>query len=517
MIPAQRPSPEDITPSSNMSDMRPASADSACRETPYDDKVDSENQAAQPSPNTGVLASWRGIMIMLVTCGGQLIDNVFLTGVNIAIPAIQKDFHANNADLQWLLSAYTLTFGGFMLLAGVLSDRYGRKNIFCLGMVWFGIWTLINGFAQSFMQLAIFRAVQGIGAALTVPAGVGIVSAFFEGRDRTKALTLFGGAGGAGFCVGLLLGGFLTSALGWRYLFYLSVILTGVLAIVGWIVLPQDQSDNNPAPKLDILGSVVSTAGLVLLSFVLASGGQYGWSTPFIIALLILSIILLVAFVFIETKVPNPIMPLSIWRYPNFAGLWLVGFWTYGSYMALLYYALLTSQNVMHLSTGATALRFIPMGCLGTSLVISMGHLLDRLNKRMMLYAGLICLTVAPIPCALITADSKSFWTHVLPTSLIGIVGVATSYATVTVVLLASVPVSAKSLCGGMINTGFQIGSGFALALASAVVQSVEIDHGHGILEQYRVGLYCSAGMGGLAILCCLVGVRHVHIERTEK
>lgn len=276
---------------------------------------DIEDRTAQGYPDVGILKSWRGAFICIITCTAQMMDNVYMTGVNISLPAIQKDFGIDDSALQWLISAYTLTFGGFLLLAGVLSDRYGRKHIFVAGMAWLSIWTLADGFASSFIQLAIFRAFQGMGAAMTVPSGVGIISSFFVAKDRTRALSYFAAAGAVGFCLGLVLGGFLTSGLGWRYLFWLTVIITGLLGIAGWFMLPEDRKEEgHEKPRLDVLGAAISTGGLVLLSFVLSSGGEYGWHKAFIIVLLIVSVALLAVFAYVEKKVKNPIMPLTLWK-----------------------------------------------------------------------------------------------------------------------------------------------------------------------------------------------------------
>jgi MFS family permease len=193
-------------------------------------------------------------------------------------------------------------------------------------MAWISIWTLANGFATSFIQLAIFRALQGIGAAMTVPSSVGIISSYFIAKDRTTALSFFAASGAVGFCSGLIFGGFLTSSLGWRYVFRIAVTITGTLAILGWVFLPKDRLEGHAKPRLDFLGAALSTGGLILLSFVLSSGGLYGWSKAFIIVLLILSIALLFAFTWVEKKVRDPIMPLSLWKVRNFAGLWITGF-----------------------------------------------------------------------------------------------------------------------------------------------------------------------------------------------
>ncbi|KAK4541306.1 hypothetical protein LTR36_008064 [Oleoguttula mirabilis] len=494
----------------SVSSTRPPSPITAPQTPP--ELFDVEDHTVAGYPDIGTINSWRGCCILLITCGAQMMDNVYMTGVNISLPAIQKEFGVDSGSLQWLISAYTLTFGGFLLLAGVMSDRYGRKQVFCAGMAWLSIWTIADGFATSFIQLAIFRALQGIGAAMTVPSGVGIISSFFVARDRTKALSYFGAAGAVGFCLGLILGGFLTSSLGWRYLFYLTVIITGGLAAVGWLTLPVDRKEGHVKPRLDFLGAAISTAGLILLSFVISSGGEYGWGTAFIIVLLILSVALLVFFAFVEKKVQNPIMPLSLWKTPNFAALWVAGFVAYGGYQTILYYAILTSQEVLHLSAGGTALRFIPMACVGATVVLSLGQVMERFDTKHLLLVGLTFCAVAPIPCAMISRDDISFWKHVFPTSIISVIGIGITYSTITVVAMASVPLSAKSLCGGMINTAFQIGSGVGLALASAVVQSTETNKGHGLLEQYKTGLWCCVGLAGVGLVSTAFGVKSVNV-----
>lgn len=474
--------------------------------------LDVEDHHALGYPDIGTISSWRGASILIVTCGAQLLDNVFMTGVNISLPAIQKDFDVDSGELQWLISAYTLTFGGFLLLAGVMSDRYGRKHIFTAGMAVISVWTLANGFATSSVQLAIFRALQGIGAAMTVPSGVGIISSFFISRDRTKALTYFGAAGAVGFCLGLILGGFITSSLGWRYLFYITVIVTSILGALGFFILPKDRMEGAVRPRLDILGAGLSTGGLILLSFVLSSGGEYGWSKAFIIALLIVSIAMLFVFTWVEKKVQNPIMPLSLWKVPNFGAIWISGFVMYGGYQTLVYYLTLVSQDIVHLSAGATALRLLPMGIVGGTFAVTMGTVMEKFNVKYLLLLGLALCSIGPIPMAVMEPDDLSFWKHIFPSSLIGVAGIAIGYCTITVVLLASVPVSAKSLCGGMVNTAFQLGSGVGLALATAVVQATEVNKGRGLLAQYKVGTWCCVGMAALGLLISAVGVRNVKV-----
>ncbi|KAI9648357.1 hypothetical protein NHQ30_002990 [Ciborinia camelliae] len=394
----------------------------------------SRNLAEISYPDIGSVKSFRGALILLTTCGAQLMDNVFMTGVNISLPAIQKEFGAKASDLQWLISAYTLTFGGFLLLAGVLSDRFGRKLIFCIGMLWISLWTIANGFATSFIQLAIFRALQGIGAAMTVPSAVGIISSYFVAKDRTIALSFFAASGAVGFCAGLIFGGFLTGSLGWRYLFYVSAALTGSLGVLGQFILPKDRLEGQEKPSLDLLGAGLST---------------------------------------------------------------------------VLYYIVLIAQEVNRLSPGTTALYFLPMGATGFIFSMTVGKILERYDTKKVLLLGMLMMMTAPIPAALLTSTSTSFWTHVLPTSLLVVAAVTIVYCSCTIILLSSVPVSVKSLCGGMINTAFQIGSGVGLALSSAIVQAVDTNHGKGSIEQYSTGLWFCVAFGGVGFVASAFGVRN--------
>lgn len=512
--PASTRPPSPATPSNHMLGQKDYFGSGSIRtpapSTPQSPISDAEYETGvgHAYPEIGVIKSWRGAMILLCTCGAQLMDNVFMTSVNIALPAIQKDFDVGSSDLQWLISAYTLTFGGFLLLAGVLSDRYGRRLIFCAGMGLLSLFTLADGLAPNFIALAIFRALQGIGAAMTVPSAVGLISNYFCARDRTLALTIFASAGAVGFCLGLMFGGFLSSSLGWRYIFYVAVAITGTLGVLGWFALPKDRMEGLARPKLDFVGAGLSTGGLILLSFVLSSGGEYGWGKAFIIVLLLLSVAMIVGFTWVEKKVPNPIMPLSLWKLDNFAALWLGGFVMYGGYQTAIYYTTLMCQEINKLSAGETALRFLPMGATGFIFSLGMSRALEWFNAKWMLVTGMLICALAPLPSALMREADINFWRHIFPTTVMSVAGTTIVYCTITVVLLSSVPVNVKSLCGGMVNTAFQIGSGVGLALSSAVVQAVDVNKGHSELRQYETGLFCVVGLAGVGLVASIFGVK---------
>lgn len=263
--------------------------------------------------------------------------------------------------------------------------------------------------------------------------------------------------------MGLIFGGLLTGTLGWRYTFRIAVAITGMLACSGVLFLPQDHpirkkdrpaaSTQGPRPRLDLLGAAISTSGLILLSFVLSSGGVYGWKKAFIIVLLIGSIALLVFFTWVEKKVPNPIMPLGLWKTKNFGALWIYSFVIYSSYQSMVYYLTLVAQDVNKLSAKDTAIRFLPMGATGFFVSFLMGRIVSmNINIKLLLLLGsLICMS-APIPCALMTEGNIDFWSQVFPSSILAVAGVSVGYNVVTVVMMASVPAGSKSLCGGMVR-----------------------------------------------------------------
>lgn len=359
-------------------------------------------------PDIGSMQTWQGVLVLVITCLAQLMDNVFMTAVNLSLPEVQAEFGVGAGDLQWLLSAYTLTFGGFLLFSGVLADRYGRRFIFSAGMVWLSVWTLANGFATSFIQIAIFRALQGVGAAMTVPSAIGIISSYFVASERVVALTFFGASGAIGFCAGLLFGGFVTEALGWRYIFRIAIAVTGPLGVIGCFCLPKDRREGSAKPSLDFLGAGLSTSGLILLSFVLSSGGEYGWNKAFIIALLAISVIMLGVFTYVEKKVRNPIMPMSLWKIKNFAALWITGFVVYGAYQTVIYYVVLQAQEVAKLSAGPTALRFLPMGAAGFLTNMVLAKWMKYMDIRYLMTLGMVTTLISPVPASLMPADDPN-------------------------------------------------------------------------------------------------------------
>ncbi|TIB72294.1 hypothetical protein E3Q23_03455 [Wallemia mellicola] len=418
------------------------------------------------------LSSPRGIAIITTCCASQFFDNQWVTSVNIALPMMASDLGIAQESMTWLVAAYTLTFGGFLLLSGALADRYGRKKVFIGGMLWMSVFTVAVGVSKSGIQAIIFRALQGIGAASSVPSAIGVITNYFVGKQRSKAMALFGASGAVGFVIGLVLSGLLSGTIGWRYLFYILAPVLVAISASGFFFFPQDHIET-PKPKLDVIGSFVGTAAMILLVFALTQSELSGWKTPMIIVPLILSFVMLAVFHLIEKTVSSPVLPPYLWKQPSFAGIFAAGFTLYSAWASQIYYQTLIAQEVVGLSPLITGVSFIPMGAVGICFSLMVGPIVEKFPIKPVLIIGYICLVAAPFPAAF-TPVGGSFWAYVLPTAIIGIIGTSFCHNIGTIALVASVPPQAKSLAGGLINTAFQIGSAVGLSLTSIANQSVK-------------------------------------------
>ncbi|KIK52676.1 hypothetical protein GYMLUDRAFT_49823 [Collybiopsis luxurians FD-317 M1] len=462
---------------------------------------------------TGKIASWRGGIILGTTCFAQLVDNIWMTSINIAIPHIAEEFDLLDGSQSWLVSAYTLTFGGFLLLAGVLSDRLGRRVMFTGGMLWMMVFSIACGVAGTGVQCIIFRAMQGLGAAASVPSAIGVLSNFFVGNEKHRALSMFGAAGAVGFVVGLILGGILSGTLGWRYIFYLDAPVIGLLAVTGWFSFPQEKPKTSERkPSLDLLGAGLGTSGIVLMTFALSQSEVSGWNKPIVVVTLIIGIFVLLGFAWAERKVTNPIMPTYLWKLPSFAGLWCSGFLMYCWWASVVYYLSLIAQEVLFLTPLNTGLYMIPMGICGFFVSIATGRAVEKFEMKSLLIAGFLICVVGTFPVAFVKVGDL-FWPIVFPMTIICVTGISIGYNVASIALVSAVPPVAKSLAGGLINTAFQIGSGFGLAITSLVYENVlkkqpSQNDPSSLMKGYQAALYTSCGLVGGSLLLTIFTVR---------
>lgn len=290
---------------------------------------------------------WRAFALLAVTYFMTIID---LTIVNVSLPTIARDLHLTETSLQWVVTAYALTFGGLLLLGGRAADLLGRRRILMLGLALFTAASLACGLATSDAFLIGSRAVQGVGAAIMLPAALSIVMNMFdEGAERNKALGIWGGLGAGGATVGLVAGGFLTRYAGWQYIFFLNVPIGATALLLAPRIVP-DSRLATERRRFDGAGAIASTGGLVLLVDAISQAPQYGWGATRTVALLAASAALLAAFLVIENRVESPLLPLSIFRLRTLAGANVAGLLLGGSFFAFVFVGTLYMQQVLHYS-----------------------------------------------------------------------------------------------------------------------------------------------------------------------
>ncbi|KAJ3755006.1 major facilitator superfamily domain-containing protein, partial [Lentinula raphanica] len=442
-------------------------------------------------------------------CFAQLVDNIWMTSINIAVPHIAEEFNLHDGSQSWLVSAYTLTFGGFLLLAGVLSDRLGRRAMFTAGMLWMMAASIACGVAQTGVQCIIFRALQGLGAAASVPSAIGVLSNFFVGNEKHRALSMFGAAGAVGFVVGLILGGILSGTLGWRYVFYIDAPIIGILAITGWFSFPKEKPNvGGRKPTLDLLGAGLGTSGIVLMTFALSQSEVSGWNKPIVVVTLIVSCV-------------HPLLPhrkileshILFVQLPSFAGIWCSGFLLYCWWASVVYYLSLIAQEVLFLTPLNTGLYMIPMGAWGFVVSIATGRAVERFELKPLLVAGFFISAVGTLPAAFVKTGDL-FWPLVFPTAIICVTGISIAYNVASIALVSAVPPVAKSLAGGLINTAFQIGSGFGLAITSLVYENVLQKQSNpndpsSLMKGYQAALFTSCGLVGGSLILSILTVRN--------
>jgi EmrB/QacA subfamily drug resistance transporter len=424
--------------------------------------------ADQPAPLTPTIKRWRAFALLAVAYFMTIID---LTIVNVSLPTIGRDLHFSETSLQWVVTAYALTFGGFLLLGGRAADLLGRRRILMLGLSVFTAASLACALARSEPFLIAMRAVQGLGAAIMLPAALSIVMNMFrEGAERNKALGIWGGLGAAGATVGLITGGLLTRYAGWQYIFYLNVPIGALaLALVPRIV--PDSRLTTTGQRFDALGAIAGTGGLVVLVDAISQAPRYGWGATRTVVLLALSMALLAGFLVAESRVKSPVLPLSIFRLRTLAGANMAGLLLGGSFFGFIFVGTLYMQQVLHysaLQTGvawlATSLTSIALAGLSQLLVTRGGAKIVMAIGMTLIAAGVIWATQVPV--------HGHFLGNLAGPFIIAGAGTAFAFIPVSIAALAGVQEHQAGLASGLLNTSQQLGGAIGIAIASGVAAS---------------------------------------------
>ena len=441
--------------------------------------------------------------------------------VNVAIPSIQLKLHTTPATVQWVLIAYSITFGGFLLLGGRMADLLGRRRIFLVGLTLFTIASLICGLAGSIGILIAARAVQGIGAAIISPAALSIVSTTFEeGADRNKALGIWGALGGSGAAAGVLFGGILTKYLGWEWIFFVNVPVGALVFALTPIFVPESRADL-PDRRFDAAGAVTVTGGLALLVYAISKAPDVGWGSARTILLLIASGVILAAFVLIELRGRAPLMPFSIFRIRSLLGANVVGFLLgaviFADFFILTFYV----QESLHWSALKTGVTFLATA--GTTVIWAgvAQALTTRFGPRPVIVTGLLVLAASMVQYTQIPLHGH-YWPDLLPAYLVFALGLAFAFVPVTIAALAQVAPREAGLASGLINTSQQIGGAIGIAMVTTIFRTKAKDLGNtpqGFVTGYQDAfwaLIALALIGAVAAFVLLRGVRRQDVVEQE-
>jgi EmrB/QacA subfamily drug resistance transporter len=415
--------------------------------------------------STAQIHRWRAFAVLAVSYFMTIVD---LTIVNVALPTIGRDLNFSEASLQWVVTAYGLTFGGFLLLGGRAADLLGRRRILMLGLALFTAASLGAGLATSDGFLIAMRGVQGLGAAVVLPAALSIVmSMFAEGAERNKALGMWGGIGAAGATVGLITGGLLTRYVGWEYIFFLNVPIGIAALLLAPRVVPESRLED-VRRRFDPLGAITVTGGLLLLVYALSKAPQVGWGTARTVTLLAVSAASLVAFLVVEARVEAPLMPLGIFRRRAVAAANAVGLLLGGSFFGFIFIGTLYMQQVLGYSALQTGVAWLAASLTSVALAGFSQMLVTRISAGPVMALGMALVgggalwaTQAPV--------HGHFWSSLAGPFFIAGAGTAFSFIPVSIAGLAGVPERQAGVASGLLNTSQQLGGAIGVAIASTV------------------------------------------------
>jgi EmrB/QacA subfamily drug resistance transporter len=391
-----------------------------------------------------------------------------ITIVNVALPSIQKDLHANFTDLQWVIDAYALTLAALLLVSGSVADIIGRRRVFVVGLVLFSAASLACGLSNTPTMLTLARAVQGIGGAMLFATSLALLANSFSGRERGTAFGIWGATIGGAVAIGPLVGGVLTDSLGWQWIFLVNVPI-GVAAVFVTVAKVNESKDPRPS-GVDWIGAATFSGALFMFVFALIRGNDEGWSSALIVSLLIGSLVLLVVFVAIELRRENPMLDLTLLRKPTFAGASIVAFAMSASLFAMFLYIVLYIQNVLGLTPLQAGVRFLPLSLVSFFVAPLAGRLSSRLPARLLLGGGLILVGAGLLLMSGVSDSSD--WTALLPGFLVAGAGVGVVNPNLAQAAIAVVEPRQSGMASGINSTFRQVGIATGIAALGAIFQS---------------------------------------------
>ena len=452
-------------------------------------------------------ASAQGRWVLLATVLGSTMVSIDATVVGIALPAIGREFHSSLDALQWVATAYTLTLAGLLLLAGAIGDRYGRRRVFLIGVVWFAMASIICGIAPDAPALIAARALQGVGAALLTPGSLAILEASFAPDDRGKAIGAWSGFGGVGTAIGPFLGGWLIEAVSWRLIFAINLPIAAIVVAVAWRHVPESRDPDVHGP-VDLLGGAMVTLGLIGVTYGLIEGPG-GWARPGPLLTLPAGVILLAAFGVRERRAPAPVLPLNLFASEQFTAANLVTFVVYGALGGLLFLLPIQLQQVSGYTALQAGISLLPVTIIMLTLSARSGALAARIGPRLQMSAGPLIIAAGLALFARI-GPSGDYLAEVLPAVLVFGLGLATNVAPLTTTVLAAVPAERAGTASAVNNGVSRVGGLIAVAVLPAAAGLTGSAYLHP--AQFSAGFHTACLI--CAGLCVLAGALAVAMIR---
>ena len=420
------------------------------------------------------LSTRRGKLTLALLCTIAFLDFVDASIVNIALPTIRKDLDFSVQDLQWVLSGYLLTYGGFMLLGGRAADLFGRRRILLGGTTLFALSSLTGGLAQSSGMLVGARLSQGIGAAMMLPAALSLLTTTFTGTDRHKALGVWGGVAGLASAVGVLLGGVLSEGPGWRWVLLVNLPVC-VVGIVCVYLMFDDDRRSPDLRKLDVRGAVLSTSAMLLLVYTLVKAPSVGWDAGRTIGGLVGAFALLAIFVVNEARSSNPLLPLSIFRVPGLAAANVTQLIGIAGIISMFFFLTLYMQNVLGYSQINTGLAYLPL-CFGVGIAAGISsQLLAKIGTRPVMVGGALLASGGVYWLSKVPVGG-SYASDMLPGLMLASFGLGAVFVSVTTAANEGVPGDQAGLAAALLNASQQVGGALGLAVFSALAASRTTD-----------------------------------------
>jgi MFS family permease len=459
--------------------------------------------------------------MLLVLCGALFLDAMDVSMIGVALPSIQSDLQMSTSSLQWIVSAYVLGYGGFLLLGGRAADLFGRRRMFLISLGVFVVASTLGGFADDGSVLVATRFAKGISAAFTAPAGLSIITtSFAQGAARNKAISVYTATGATGFSLGLVFGGLLTE-IGWRWVFFLPAPVALAALVAGLRLVPRVLRTARASRSFDVAGALTLTAAMLLLVFTVVEAPSVGWGSTRTLVSFAGVAVILAAFVAIERRTPVPLVRLGILRsaslvQANLGAMALVGGWFGFQFIATLY-----MQELRGWSPLETGLAIFPGGLLVALLAPRIAPLVMRLGVQRLIVAGLASAGIGYALFLPIGLDS-GYGVAILPTVLFGGFGFALAYGPLNIAATNGIAPEEQGLASGLVNTSFQFGGALVLAVATAVNNATNAagDTPTALLDGFQAAVVVSVIASGLGVVVTLLAGRRRRLapvaERAE-